>query len=55
MILKSDFLPRLASIAVKKLGQPVPESYFHSDLNSGRPQPRQTKVPCRCSFKSGLV
>ncbi len=33
----------------KKLGQPVPDSYFASDRNSSVPQPAQRYVPGRCS------
>ena len=29
-------------MVVKKLGQPVPLSYFIAEVKSGRPQPAQT-------------
>src|SRR5947208_1463796 len=40
---------------VKKLGQPVPDSYFISEVKSGRPQPAQTNTPARFSSLSALV
>src|SRR3989441_684590 len=40
---------------VKKLGQPVPDSYFISEVNRGRPQPAQTNTPARFSSLSALV
>src|SRR5439155_12083186 len=40
---------------VKKLGQPVPDSYFISEVNTGRPQPAQTNTPARFSSLSALV
>src|SRR5437764_12256230 len=40
---------------VKKLGQPVPLSYFIFDVNSGRLQPAQTNTPTRFSLLSGLL
>src|SRR5262245_10350381 len=40
---------------VKKLGQPVPDSNFISEVNSGSPQPAQTNTPARFSAFSGLV
>ncbi|MNC88835.1 hypothetical protein D3C83_46990 [compost metagenome] len=39
---------------VKKLGQPVPDSNFISEVNSGSPQPAQAKMPGRFSSLSGL-
>ena len=42
-------------MAVKKLGQPEPDSYFISDVNRGWPQPAQTNTPGRCSSFNGLV
>src|SRR5581483_4559604 len=42
-------------MAVKKLGQPVPESNFMSEVKSGRPHPAHAKMPGRCSSFSGLV
>src|SRR2546423_11072081 len=42
-------------MAVKKLGQPVPDSNFISEVKSGRPQPAQAKMPARFSSLSGLV
>src|SRR2546422_10416082 len=40
---------------VKKLGQPVPDSYFISEVKSGRPQPAQTNTPARFSSLGALV
>ena len=40
---------------VKKLGQPVPLSYFIAELNSGSPQPAQANMPGRVSRLSGLL
>src|SRR5438270_12203754 len=40
---------------VKKLGHPVPDSYFMAEVKSGRPQPAQAKTPARFSSLSGLV
>src|SRR3989449_11501802 len=40
---------------VKKLGQPVPDSYFISEVNRGRPQPAQANTPARFSSLSALV
>jgi hypothetical protein len=48
-------VPIAPSIGLKKLGQPVPDSYFVSEVNSGWSQPAQTKVPLRFSAFSGLV
>src|ERR1044071_8857883 len=42
-------------MVVKKLGQPVPDSNFIAELNSGSPQPAQAKTPGRFSSFSGLV
>src|SRR2546426_4300885 len=42
-------------MVVKKLGQPVPDSNFISEVKSGRPQPAQAKIPARFSLFSGLV
>src|SRR3954466_4423502 len=42
-------------MVVKKLGQPVPLSNFISDVNRGRSQPAQAKMPARFSSLSGLV
>src|ERR1051325_5144404 len=42
-------------MVVKKLGQPVPDSNFISDVKSGSPQPAQAKMPGRFSSLSGLV
>ena len=39
----------------QKLGQPVPLSYLVAELNRGRSQPAQWKVPLRFSPLSGLV
>src|SRR5207253_6623558 len=39
---------------VKKLGQPVPLSYFISEVKSGKLQPTQAKTPGRFSLFSGL-
>jgi hypothetical protein len=50
--LKSFLRPKAPLMAVKKLGHPVPESNFQSDRNSGRSQPRQEKIPLRCSLFS---
>ena len=36
-------------MVVKNDGQPVPLSYFISEVNSGRPQPAQTNTPGRFS------
>src|SRR5687767_3068184 len=41
-------------MVVKKLGQPVPLSYFIADVNSGKSQPAQAKTPGRFSLFSGL-
>ena len=43
-----------AGMVVKKLGQPVPLSYFISEVNSGKPQPAHAKTPGRFSLLSGL-
>ena len=43
------------SIAAQNDGQPVPESYFASERNSGDPQPAQAKVPGRSSSFSAEV
>src|SRR6266436_3420569 len=40
---------------VKKLGQPVPDSYFISEVYRGRPQPAQANTPARFSSLSALV
>ena len=40
---------------VKKLGQPVPLSYFICDVNSGRAQPAHTNTPARFSLFRGLL
>src|SRR5205085_4222312 len=40
---------------VKKLGHPVPLSYFICDVNNGRLQPAHTNTPARFSLLSGLV
>src|SRR3954463_1049204 len=40
---------------VKKLGQPVPDSNFMAEVNSGSPQPAHAKTPGRFSSFSGLV
>src|SRR5438105_14033106 len=40
---------------VKKLGHPVPDSYFMAEVKSGSPQPAQAKMPSRFSSLSGLV
>ncbi len=53
--LRSVLVANAPGRVVKKLGQPVPLSNFMSLVNSGAPQPAQTKVPCRCSSYSGLV
>src|SRR5262245_37037806 len=42
-------------MAAKKLGQPVPLSYFISEVKSGKPQPTQVKIPGRFSLFNGLV
>ncbi len=42
-------------IGAQKLGQPVPESNFCSDRKTGILQSAVTKVPFRCSLRSGLV
>src|SRR5215510_9915686 len=42
-------------MVVKKLGQPVPLSYFMSDVKSAKLQPTQTNTPGRFSLLSGLV
>src|SRR5258706_14202509 len=42
-------------MVVKKLGQPVPDSYFISEVKSGSPQPAQANTPARFSSLSGLV
>src|SRR5690349_13546245 len=42
-------------MVVKKLGQPVPDSNFISEVNTGRSQPAQTNTPGRFSALSGLV
>jgi hypothetical protein len=41
-------------MGAQKLGQPVPESNFVSELNSGRPQQTQTKTPLALTLFSGL-
>src|SRR5436305_13390338 len=41
-------------MVVKKLGQPVPLSYFISEVKSGKLQPTQAKTPGRFSLFSGL-
>src|SRR4051812_3369964 len=41
-------------MVVKKLGQPVPDSNFMSEVKSGRSQPAQAKMPARFSSLSGL-
>src|SRR5687767_1009558 len=41
-------------MAVKKLGHPVPLSYFIAEVKRGRLQPAQTKTPGRFSAFSGL-
>src|SRR4051794_28025223 len=41
-------------MAVKKLGQPVPLSYFIADVKTGRSQPAQRKTPARFSLFSAL-
>src|SRR5207249_5990386 len=51
----SVLVVRCSGMLVKKLGHPVPLSYFISELNSGRAQPAQTKTPARFSSLSGLV
>src|SRR5690349_9857296 len=40
---------------VKKLGQPVPLSYFIFEVNKGRLQPAQTNTPGRFSLLRGLL
>src|SRR5262245_35704987 len=40
---------------VKKLGHPVPLSYFISEVKSARLQPTQTNIPGRFSLFRGLV
>src|SRR3989442_6983114 len=42
-------------MVVKKVGQPVPDSNFISEVKSGRPQPAQAKIPARFSLFSALV
>src|SRR5688572_17762472 len=42
-------------MVVKKLGQPVPDSNFISEVNTGRPQPAHANTPGRFSALSGLV
>src|SRR5215475_15548319 len=42
-------------MVVKKLGHPVPLSYFISEVKSARLQPMQTNIPGRFSLLSGLV
>src|ERR1700740_2788819 len=51
---RSGGVPARFSGGWKKLAQPVPLSNLVSEENSGRSQPAQAKVPCRCSFRSGL-
>src|SRR3970040_294807 len=41
-------------MVVKKLGQPVPLSYFMAEVKSGRLQPAQVNTPGRFSSFSGL-
>src|SRR5258706_15987379 len=41
-------------MVVKKLGQPVPDSYFISEVKSGSPQPAQANTPARFSSLGGL-
>jgi hypothetical protein len=36
-------VPRRPAIGAKKLGQPVPLSYFDSEVKRGRSQPAQAK------------
>src|SRR5215510_9741817 len=52
--LKSRLVTNTPGIVVKKLGQPVPLSYFIAEEKSGRLQPAQTKTPGRFSRSSGL-
>jgi hypothetical protein len=40
-----DSITASRSIGSQKLGHPVPDSYFVSDLNSGAPQPAQRYTP----------
>src|SRR4030095_13379550 len=42
-------------MVVKKLGQPVPLSYFMSEVKRARLQPTQTNIPGRFSLFRGLV
>src|SRR5688572_27129831 len=42
-------------MVVKNDGQPVPDSYFISEVKSGSPQPAQAKMPGRFSALSGLT
>src|SRR5882672_12650766 len=52
---KSFFISNAPGMLVKKLGQPVPDSNFISEVNSGRSQPAQTNTPARFSSSSALV
>src|SRR2546421_10107954 len=52
---KSFLVSKTPGMVVKKLGQPVPDSNFISEVKSGSPQPAQAKIPARFSLLSGLV
>src|SRR6185436_10801993 len=51
---KSFFVSNTPGMVVKKLGQPVPDSNFISEVKSGRSHPAQAKMPARFSSLSGL-
>jgi len=55
MSLKSVFVSTAPGMTSKKLGHPVPESNFASDLNKGKAQPAQTYVPAALLSLNGLV
>src|SRR5471032_824985 len=53
-ILWSVVVPNTPGMAAKKLGQPVPLSYFIADVKTGRSQPAHANTPGRFSLLSGL-
>jgi hypothetical protein len=53
--LRSSRVATAPSIGRKNDGQPVPESNFASEVNSGAPQPAQAYTPARFSRLSGEV
>ena len=55
MSLKSRFVSKASGSVSKKLGHPVPLSYFMSVVNSACPQAAHANVPGRFSSFSGLV